>query len=77
MHKVDIEKRCGCFNHDHTDLPRMYDSKEAAELDGLRLVNHMNTNYCKKHRFHLAMAEDGYMIRVDLACEDAENIQVS
>ena len=69
MYKVNIEKQCGCYKNDHLDLPRAYDSQEQAELEGLRLVNHMNTNYCKKHRFHLSIEEDGFLIKVDESCK--------
>ena len=70
MDTIDIEKRCSCVKKD-TDLtlPLSFESKEAAELKALkREPNHMNANYCKKHRFYMTEEGEKLTIRVELAC---------
>jgi len=39
-----------------------------AELAALKLINHMNANYCKKHRFYVTEEGEKLTIRVELAC---------
>jgi hypothetical protein len=69
MYTIDIEKQCSCVKKD-TDLtlPLAFDSKEAAELEALKLANHMNATYCKKHRFYVTEEDGVFTIRVELAC---------
>ncbi len=68
MYKIDIEKRCGCFKKDSIELPKVFEDKKEAEFEALKLVNYMNANYCKKHRFFVNEEGDTFMIYVELAC---------
>ncbi len=69
MYTIDIEKRCGCVKKDEDlVLPQTYENKEEAELAALRLINHMNANYCKKHRFYVDEEGEKLTIRVELSC---------
>jgi hypothetical protein len=69
MYTVDIEKRCGCVKKDNTiELPKTFSDKKEAEFEALKLANHMNANYCKKHRFYVNEEGDKFIIQVELSC---------
>ncbi len=69
MYTVDIEKRCGCVKKDEDlVLPQSFQNKEQAEFAALKLANHMNANYCKKHRFYVTEEGEKLTIRVELSC---------
>ncbi|NPA29686.1 MAG: hypothetical protein GXO33_05820 [Epsilonproteobacteria bacterium] len=69
MYKIDIEKRCSCVKKDkELSLPLSFDNEAEAELKALKLANHMNANYCKKHRFYVTKEGETFTIRVELAC---------
>ena len=69
MYTIDIEKRCSCVKKE-TDLtlPLSFNDKHEAEFAALRLINHMNANYCKKHRFFVEEEGEKLTIRVERAC---------
>ena len=72
MYKIEMDKMCGCAKRDETLKPKWLDkeyaTKEEAELEALRLANHANANWCKKHRF-FAYEEDSIIrIAVELSC---------
>jgi len=69
MYTIDIEKRCSCVRKDENlVLPQRFEKREDAELAALKLVNHMNANYCKKHRFYVTEEGEKLTIRVELSC---------
>jgi len=71
MFTVDIEKRCGCVKQDkELDLPKTFESDKSAEYEALKLANHMNRDYCKKHRFHVEKEENSYIIKLELSCKE-------
>jgi hypothetical protein len=72
MFTVDLEKKCGCAKKDQNlNLPQSFESEAEAEITALRLANHMNSNYCKKHRFSVKKEENQFIIQVELSCKDA------
>lgn len=70
MYVVDIEKRCGCFKRDEIDLPKNFEDSKEAECEALKLANHMNANYCKKHRFFVTKEDNNFIIMVELASSE-------
>lgn len=52
-------------------MPKTFTQKLEAELEALRLANYMNKHYCKKHRFHVDEANDGYVVDFDYSCKEA------
>ena len=73
MYKIELEKMCGCAKKDEIIkskwLDREFATKEEAELEALRLANHANANWCKKHRFFAYEEEDGIIkVAVELSC---------
>ena len=70
MYTVNIEKMCGCVKQDkELELPQSFKSAKEAELTALRVANHMNKDYCKKHRFYVEQEENSYTIKVELSCD--------
>jgi hypothetical protein len=73
MYRIEMDKMCGCAKKDKELHPKWlskeFATKEEAELEALRLANHANANWCKKHRF-FAYEEDDSIIRiaVELSC---------
>ncbi|MEO1927761.1 MAG: hypothetical protein ABGX26_03650 [Nautiliaceae bacterium] len=68
MFKVDIEKQCGCVKRSGLEFPKTFETKEEAEFEALKLANHMNANFCKKHRFFVNEEGDTFKIYVELSC---------
>lgn len=72
MYNVSFAKECGCIKKDATlSMPKTFTQKLEAELEALRLANYMNKHYCKKHRFHVDEANDGYVVDFDYSCKEA------
>jgi len=72
MYKIEMQMMCGCAKKDkklHSEwLDKTFKDKKEAEFEALRLANHANANWCKKHRFY-AVEEDSILkIMVELAC---------
>lgn len=51
-------------------FPKSFASKKEAELEALRLTNHMNKLYCKKHRFHVDDVDGNFVIDFDYSCKE-------
>ena len=71
MYKIVMDKMCGCAKKDdklNHWLNRTYESKEEAEFEALRLANHANANWCKKHRFYAVEEDNTLRIMVELSC---------
>ena len=68
MYKIDIEKKCGCVKKSGIEFPKTFEDKEEAEFEALKLANHMNANFCKKHRFFVNEEGDTFKIYVELSC---------
>ena len=65
---VDIEKRCSCVKKDEDlTIPLEFEDESEAELKALKIANHMNANYCKKHRFFVIKEDNKFIIQVELA----------
>ncbi len=74
MYRIEMDKMCGCAKKD-TELKsrwldKEYATKEEAELEALRLANHANATWCKKHRFFAYEDEENSIIKiaVELSC---------
>lgn len=72
MFKVYMIKECGCVKKDGSlSFDASYEDKKEAELAALRVANHMNKTYCKKHRFHVDESEEGFGIDFDYSCKES------
>lgn len=72
MYSVSFEKECGCVKKDAslTAMAKSFETKDAAELEALRISNHMNKNYCKKHRFHVNEVGNTFVVDFDYSCKE-------
>ncbi|WP_292663999.1 hypothetical protein [Nitratifractor sp.] len=75
MYKIQMEKMCGCAKKDETLQPQWLDKEyatlEEAENAALRLANHANANWCKKHRFYVYEDPDQsgvVKVAVEMSC---------
>lgn len=69
---VSVARECGCIKKDSSlCFPKSFASKEEAELEALRATNHMNKNYCRKHRFHVDESENGFVVEFDYSCKES------
>ena len=68
MYTIDIEKKCGCVKKSDLEFPKTFEDKKEAECEALRLVNYMNSEFCKKHRFTVKEEGDTFKIYVELSC---------
>ncbi|SMC10121.1 hypothetical protein [Nitratiruptor tergarcus] len=72
MYKIVMDKMCGCAKKDETLhekwLNKSFKTKEEAEIEALRLANHANANWCKKHRFYAYEEGDEIRISVEMSC---------
>ncbi|MRI82846.1 MAG: hypothetical protein C6I00_00305 [Nitratiruptor sp.] len=74
MYRIEMDKLCGCAKKDpilkERWLEPTFKTKEEAEREALRLANHANATWCKKHRFFAYEEGDESIIRiaVELSC---------
>ena len=72
MYKIEMDKMCGCAKKDSELqdrwLSKEFSSKAEAEIEALRLANHANANWCKKHRFYAYEDDSIIRIAVELSC---------
>jgi hypothetical protein len=53
MYNVDIKNSCSCAIKRALPELQSFDSKEEAEEEANRLLEQMQDEFCKKHRFEL------------------------
>ncbi|WP_281950418.1 hypothetical protein [Nitrosophilus kaiyonis] len=72
MYKIELEKMCGCAKKDEKLksewLDKSFDNLKEAEFEALRLANHANANWCKKHRFYAIQEDNIIKVIVEMAC---------
>ncbi len=72
MYRIELDKMCGCAKKDKTLqerwLSKTFETKEEAEIEALRLANHANANWCKKHRFFAYEEGDTIRVAVEMSC---------
>ncbi|HIE35162.1 MAG TPA: hypothetical protein EYP79_03065 [Campylobacterales bacterium] len=70
MYKIKMQMMCGCAKKDKKLkewLEKSFTDKKEAEFEALRVANHANANWCKKHRFYAVDEGDTIKIVVELA----------
>lgn len=72
MYKIELEKMCGCAKKDEKLqkewLDKEFKDLKEAEFEALRLANHANASWCKKHRFYAVEENNILKVIVELAC---------
>jgi len=64
MHQVSIKNPCSCTVKRALPETQEFDTKEEAEEEANRILEQMNTEFCKKHRFELKSEFGNFSIYV-------------
>ncbi|MEA1955948.1 MAG: hypothetical protein U9N02_05595 [Campylobacterota bacterium] len=62
MHKIIVEKECGCFKKSDFENNKAIESKDEALTESLNMVNVMNSDFCGKHNFKLQEVGNDFVI---------------
>jgi hypothetical protein len=62
MHKIIIEKECGCFKRSSFENNQVLESKDDAMMTSIGMVKKMNDDFCGKHNFKLIEVENDFVI---------------
>lgn len=66
IHKVIVEKQCGCFKKSGDAPIREFDNKDDALIEANHWKDHMNETYCEKHVFNVVEQGDDLMITMSM-----------
>jgi redox-regulated HSP33 family molecular chaperone len=64
MYSVDIKNSCSCAIKRALPELQSFDSQEEAEAEANRLLEQMQDEFCKKHRFELRHEFGNYSIYI-------------
>lgn len=64
MFKIIVDKECGCFKRSDFQNNIEVNSKDEALSKSLEMVNHMNDEFCGKHKFKVEEAGDTFVIKM-------------
>lgn len=62
MHKIIVEKECGCFKRSKLQNNQEIESKDDALIKALRMKDKMNQEFCRKHDFQVVEKENNFII---------------
>lgn len=62
MHKIIVEKECGCFKKSDLQNNIEMESKDKALIKALRMKDKMNQEFCRKHDFQVAEKDENFVI---------------
>lgn len=62
MHKIIVEKECGCFKRSDLQNNQEIESKDDALIKALRMKDKMNQEFCRKHDFQVVEKENNFII---------------
>ncbi|MEN4045863.1 MULTISPECIES: hypothetical protein [Sulfurimonas] len=64
MFKIIVERECGCFKRSNLQSSTEIASKDEALMKSLEMVNHMNDEFCGKHKFKVEEADNTFIIKM-------------
>ena len=64
MFKIIVEKECGCFKRSSFINNAQVASKDEALTKSLEMVQHMNDEFCGKHKFKVEEAGNAFLIKM-------------
>jgi len=64
MFKIIVDKECGCFKRSDFQNNIEVDSKDEALSKSLEMANHMNDEFCGKHKFKVEEADNTFIIKM-------------
>lgn len=62
MHKIIVEKECGCFKRSDLENNLEFTSKDEALTKAIEMKNTMNSDFCGKHDFDLVESDSNFVI---------------
>lgn len=62
MHRISVERECGCFKKSHLENNILLNNKDNALLKALEMTNTMNDDFCGKHEFHVVEKAENFII---------------
>ncbi len=62
MHKIIVEKECGCFRRSDLENNIEFTSKDDALSKAIDMKNQMNEEFCGKHEFDLVEFQNNFVI---------------
>ena len=65
MFTINIEKECGCFKKSDLQNNKSFDNKDDTLTEAMKMVEHMNNEFCQKHEFVLNEDGHNFTIKVD------------
>lgn len=65
MHKIMVERECGCFKRSQMENNIVMDNKDEAMVHSLEMVSKMNDDFCGKHQFKLIEAGNDFVIAMN------------
>lgn len=66
MHKVIIEKECGCVRRSNISLESSFTDKDDALIEAGELARKMNDDFCGKHQFAVRQEGDDFLISMQM-----------
>jgi len=64
MYRVEVKNACRCFLRDGLPEVQEFQTKEQAEKEAKSMLEHMEKNFCKKHKFDLQGQISTYTIYI-------------
>ncbi len=65
MYMISVEKECGCFKRSDLQNNVAMDNKDEAMMRSIDMVNHMNGEFCGKHKFKLIETDNSFVIAMN------------
>ena len=62
MFTVQVAQECGCFKRSDMKAHTKHESKDDALMQAQEMVQEMNNQFCKKHKFQVMEKSDTFVI---------------
>ncbi|WP_297443442.1 hypothetical protein [Sulfurimonas sp.] len=64
MFKIIVDRECGCFKRSDLQNNIEVSSKDEALTKSLEMVQHMNNEFCAKHKFKVEEVGDTFLVKM-------------
>jgi hypothetical protein len=62
MFSINLDQECGCFKRSDLSNNQEFSSKDDALMQASSMVEHMNSEFCGKHKFALSERGETFQI---------------
>lgn len=66
MHKVIIERECGCVRRANMTLESSFTNKDDALIEAGELARKMNDEFCGKHQFGVRQEGEDFLVTMQM-----------